>query len=76
MKEILNGCFGFMGIILVSFLGFFLIDFILAFFVMWCCDFVMPSLFGLSQITYWQSFVLLLLLGMLFPKNITVRKYD
>lgn len=47
---------------------------ILAFPVMWCWDFVMPRLFGLSEITYFQAFALYFLCGLLFKQTKTIEK--
>lgn len=74
MKDIADGCLKIIGIVLVSFAVAFLIDFVVAYLVMLCWNYIVPTLFGLPQIGYWQAFVLLLLLGMLFPRNINVNK--
>jgi len=42
---------------------------ILALPVMWLWDWLMPELFGLGEITFWQSLGLLMLCQILFTKN-------
>lgn len=51
-----------LGLIVVAFiLGLFA-----AFPVMWLWNFVMPAVFGLTKITFWQAFALYVLSNMLF----------
>jgi hypothetical protein len=40
--------------------------------LVWMWNFVMPDVFGLSEITYWQMFWLYCLIQILFKMNITV----
>lgn len=40
--------------------------------LVWMWNFVMPDVFGLSEITYWQMFCLYILIQVLFKLNITV----
>lgn len=43
-----------------------IIGLIAAFPVMWLWNFVMPAVFGLTRITFWQAFALYVLSNMLF----------
>ena len=74
MKDLAEGCFKIIGVVLVAFLVAVLLNFLTAYFVVLCWNYVMPTLFGLPQITYWQAFVLSLLCGMLFQRNINYNK--
>ena len=40
--------------------------------LVWMWNFVMPDLFGVSTITYWQMFWLYILIQCLFKLNVTV----
>lgn len=40
--------------------------------LVWMWNFVMPDLFGVPTITYWQMFCLYILIQCLFKLNITV----
>jgi hypothetical protein len=40
--------------------------------LVWMWNFVMPDVFGLSEITYWQMFWLYFLIQILFKMNITI----
>jgi hypothetical protein len=40
--------------------------------LVWMWNFVMPDVFGLSEITYWQMFWMYCLIQILFKMNITV----
>jgi hypothetical protein len=57
------------GIAIVAFSLFFS-GLLLAFHVMWLWNLVIPSIFNLPQIGYWQAFCLYCLCGLLF-KSIT-----
>jgi len=46
---------------------------ILAFFVMWTWNYVIPSVFNLPKIGYWQAFTLYVLSGLLI-KTITITR--
>jgi hypothetical protein len=48
-----------------------LIDLILAFPLMWTWNYVIPQLFSLPVITYWQSFCLLIVANMLIKSSNT-----
>jgi hypothetical protein len=40
--------------------------------LVWIWDFVMPDVFGLPEITYWQMFWLYCLIQILFKLNVTI----
>jgi hypothetical protein len=74
MKSIIGFLIGLLTVIGALAFGLFGFGFILAFPVMWCWDYVMPSLFGLPEITYLQSFVLYFMCGLLFKQTKTIEK--
>lgn len=41
---------------------------------MWLWDYLMPTLFGLSTITFWQALALNVLCGILFKPSTTSKK--
>jgi hypothetical protein len=47
----------------------FLVALMLAFPVMWCWNYAIPAIFGLSVITYWQAFCLYVLSGLLIKAS-------
>lgn len=47
---------------------------LLVFPITWMWNFVMPSIFGLPEITYDQMFILYMLIQILFRTNVTVNK--
>tara|TARA_B110000091_G_C13706932_1_gene428792 strand:+ start:142 stop:348 length:207 start_codon:yes stop_codon:yes gene_type:complete len=48
---------------------------LLIFPVMWCWNYLMPDLFGLTEITWQQAFVMSILSSLLFkPSNASVTK--
>ena len=47
---------------------------LLAFPIMWMWDYVMPSVFGLPEITWLQSWALYVFCNLLFRTNVTVNK--
>lgn len=69
--EFVLGLFTILGAIAFWLFGF---AFILAFPVMWCWDYVMPRLFGLPEITYFEAAALYILCGLLFKSTKTVEK--
>ena len=71
LLKILSGLLSLFGMILFMLFGFGLI---LAFPVMWCWDYVMPELFNLPNITYFQALALYLLCGLLFKQTKTINK--
>lgn len=48
------------------------IGFLLVWPLVWMWNFVMPDLFGVPTITYWQMFCLYMLIQCLFKLNVTV----
>ena len=40
--------------------------------LVWMWNFVMPDIFGLPEITYWQMFWLYCLIQILFKMNVTI----
>lgn len=57
------------GIILVVFLVAFILGFIMAWPVLWIWNWMMPDVFGVSEITYWQAFWGSFLAKLIFPNN-------
>ena len=49
------------------------IGFLLIWPLTWAWNFVMPDIFGLPEITYWQMFVLYMLCQFLFRANVNVK---
>ena len=56
------------GILVVAMIVFIGIDFILAIPTMYLWNWLMPKIFGLCKIGYWQAFGLSLLAGLIFGK--------
>lgn len=48
------------------------IGFLLVWPLVWMWNFVMPDVFGLPEITYWQMFCLYMLIQCLFRLNVSV----
>jgi len=71
LLEFLTGLLTLFGVLIFMLFGF---GIILAFPVMWCWDYVMPALFKLPEITYFQALALYLLCGLLFKQTKTVEK--
>jgi hypothetical protein len=63
---------GILAAIAIVAFGLFLSGFILAFLVMWLWNIVVPSMFDLPRIGYWQAFCLYYLCGLLF-KNLSIK---
>jgi hypothetical protein len=59
------------GVLIIA-LSLFFSGLVLAFLVMWLWNFVMPSIFHLPEIGYWQAFCLYYLCGLLF-KGVNVK---
>ena len=66
MNTKLAGCLGTFFVTIIFFIVLFAIDLIFAFPFMWLWNWLMPELFGLKVIEYWQAFGLMILCGMLF----------
>ena len=66
MNTKLAGCLGTFFVSIIFFIVLFAIDLIFAFPFMWPWNWLMPELFGLKVIEYWQAFGLMILCGMLF----------
>ena len=65
------------GVIVVAFIVLLGLDFLLAIPTMYLWNWLMPKLFNLTTITYWQAYGLSLLAGLLFGKvNLNTRKDD
>ena len=47
----------------------FILSILLALPVMWLWNYLMPDIFGLKEIGFWQSFCLLLMCGFLFKSS-------
>ena len=47
---------------------------LVAFPVMWIWDFIMPSLFGLPEITWFKAWMLFILCSLLFKTHVTREK--
>jgi len=48
----------------------------LAVIIMWCWDVCMPALFNLPRATYWQSFALCMIVGLLLHLDVTVSRKE
>ena len=65
------------GLVVVALLVIVGLDFLLAIPVMYLWNWLMPKLFNLTTITYWQAWGLSLLAGLLFGKfNFNSKKDD
>lgn len=54
------------SVVLLGLAGFVLIAFLLGIFVVYLWNWLMPDLFGLKQITFWQAFGILILARIIF----------
>lgn len=54
------------------FIAVILLGFLLVWPMVWMWNFVMPDIFGLPEITYWQMFWLYCLIQILFKLNVTI----
>ena len=70
MKEVLK----IIGLFFAGLAYIFVCSLIEAIFVGLCWNYLMPLIFGLPTITYWQAFVLSLLCGLLFGQDCTINK--
>lgn len=50
-------------------LGVLIVPFLLALLVMWLWNWIVPNIFGLMEITYWQSWGLVILSNILFKST-------
>lgn len=64
------------GLVVASLVLIFFLGFIEAFFVALCWNYIMPFLFGLPTIGYWQAFVLSVLCSMLFKNDSSKNKKE
>ena len=62
-----------LGGIVLLFGTIFFLAFIYAFFISLAWNCVMPSIFNLPTIGYWQAFVLSFLCGLLFKSNVSTK---
>lgn len=67
MEKFLTGLVTFIGILVIAFL----LDLLLAWPFMLLWNWLMPMIFGLTTLTFWQSFGLMLLASFLFKGNST-----
>ena len=74
MKEFVYGCGGFIGVLLMSFLIGFLFCLFWAYFAQLLWNYVMPLIFGLPTITFWQMLALMFLVRMVMPFSVTFNK--
>lgn len=65
MKAVLIAIGALTGIIIGAFFLIILGALLLSFPVMWCWNYIIPYMFGLPVITYWQAFCLYVLAGLL-----------
>ena len=63
----------FVGVIVVL-LATLVAAFIEGLFVMWLWNWLMPAIFGLGAITYWQGWGISFLCGMLFTRTVNKEK--
>ena len=62
------------GVIILSFIVVAFSAFVLALPTMWLWNWLMPVIFGLTKISFWQALGLNLLCGLLFKGTTTVNK--
>ena len=62
----------FLGLIIMILI----IGLLAAFPIMWLWNFVMPTAFGLTRITFWQAFSLYILSNILFKSSISYGSKD
>lgn len=60
MKWLVAAVLGIGGIVFFAIIG--------AFPVMWLWNYVMPAMFGLAKVNFWQALALIVLSGLLFKK--------
>lgn len=64
----------FLSFILTTIVGLFIVAAIISLPVMLLWDWLMPSIFGLREITWFEAWGLLFLCGLLFKSHTTVKK--
>lgn len=65
MEKFLTGLVAFFGVLIIAFL----LDLLLAWPFMLLWNWLMPMIFGLTTLTFWQSFGLMLLASFLFKNS-------
>lgn len=65
MEKFLTGLVTFIGVLVIAFL----LDLLLAWPFMLLWNWLMPMIFGLTTLTFWQSFGLMLLASFLFKSS-------
>ena len=63
-----------LGTLIVAILLIAIFGLILAFPVMWLWNWIMPAIFGLVKISFWQAFGINLLCGFLFRGTTTIKQ--
>lgn len=70
MKKTLKTLVGVIVVLLATLVA----AFIEGLFVMWLWNWLMPAIFGLGAITYWQGWGISFLCGMLFTRTVNKEK--
>ena len=52
----------------------FIVSFFYAFIISICWNYIMPKIFGLPKIGYWDAYVMALLSGCLFKSSASIKK--
>ena len=76
MKDYTEGCVTALTGCLTSIIASIAIIILLCFPVMWVWNWVMPIVFGLPEVTVWQTLALLFLSRCFFKSNINISKKD
>lgn len=69
MTDVIEGTMMVVGVILTVLLVAFLLGMLMAWPVMWIWNYMMPELFGVPVITYWQAFWGSFMVKLIFPSH-------
>lgn len=69
-----DGCFKIIGYIIGLIIGAIAIGFLFSLPIMWLWNWLMPTIFGLTKITWLQSWGLMILVSFLFRTSVTVKE--
>lgn len=68
-----DGCLQYLGLFLLALLLTLVFSLIFAYFGVLLWNYVVTSIFGLPEITYWQMFALMVLVRLFIPNNINYK---
>lgn len=69
MTDLIEGIAMVVGLVVTVFVVAFLLGMVMAWPVMWIWNYMMPDLFGMPELTYWQAFWGSFMAKLIFPNN-------